>query len=438
MLLVTYGALLTLPSPSTAGNLLQKQKALTEWRMLEHLQQKGKRNAQTNSLVPGLPELGGGASINKFALKTGFEPHPIDKYHSGDPKRDTCQPWEDCAGQRISNISEITTTPQPTMNLSSSGNMTFFNASKLQKDSKSGESNVTVCREWDLTKNGCQCIDTCECNRGPTCKTVHIRTLSSTNQTLLEPCGNLDLTGGNFFDTCMPAMAPTEEPSITVVPPKRLKGNKNMYRDFNGPKNKRFLPKTSCFSKTFYCVKFPMFEGCVPGLTYKYSEDMENQVNECKLIEDQKTCEGKELCGKGKHGSCHHMCVWSEDSPGWFRKLRGEQNQWLKKYQRDPATIKSNRYLPVLQPAWEGNHIRSLQDGADDIVKKPTEKAHVDTTPPPPSHVRAGKVGNERSAGFPRAPQVGVNVGNDMTFSSEDDGVRTINEAVYDAHRVGD
>lgn len=131
MLLITYVTFLILPPQCFAGNVLRQTKLLTGWAVLDLLQMKKENRTRKNVLVPGLPELGGGGGMRKFALETGFEPHPIDKYRSGDPKRDTCQPWEDCASQRIGNLStsEVTTTPEPTMNLSSGGNVTFFNAS---------------------------------------------------------------------------------------------------------------------------------------------------------------------------------------------------------------------------------------------------------------------------------------------------------------------
>lgn len=449
MLLITYVTFLILPPQCFAGNVLRQTKLLTGWTVLDLLQMKKENRTRKNVLVPGLPELGGGGGMRKFALETGFEPHPIDKYHSGHPKRDTCQPWEDCASQRIGDLStsEVTTTPEPTMNLSSGGNVTFFNASELPKGEDGVVNNeTTLCLdEWDLTKEGCQCIDACECNRGlenaqstPTCKTMHIRTKSFTNQTILEPCGQFDMTSDKFVDTCMPRMAPTMEPEILVIPRKKVVGNKSLYRDFNSPGNQRFLPKSSCFSRTYYCATFPMFQGCVPGVTYEYTEEIENQVKECKKIEDQKSCEAKELCGKGKHGTCHHMCVWSEDSPGWFRELRGKQNAWLKRHKKDPGTVGESRFLPVLQPAWDGSTIREMHDGADEIIKKQKrDHAGVETTSPPPSHVKAGDVGNGRSAGFVRAPQVGVNVGNDMTFSSEDDGPSSQSEKMYDLSRQG-
>jgi len=447
MWLVAVVAILALLPQCIAENILRKRKSLTQWKLLDVIQHEKRNVDQKQLLVPGIPELGGGGGVNRMALELGFSPHPIDKYHSGDPKKDTCQPWEDCYSQRIGNLStgsEVITTPEPTMNISDNGTLTFFKPNSTTDDGK----NVSLCREWDLTKQGCQCFDTCECNRNPRfgdadtpkCRTLHIATVSSTNVTIMEPCGDLDSTTGDYYDTCKYAMAPTPEPEFAFLPRRKLKGNDTLYRDWNGPKNKRMLPKSSCFHRDYYCAKFPKFSGCVPGLTYKYSESMDNEIKQCEALgeEGQKKCEGKKTCGKGKHKSCHPMCVWSEDAPGWFREMRGKQNAWLKKHKVDPAVEGGpNRFLPVLQPAWTGSQQREGWEGGDEIVKKPTTKAGETTTLGPDAQFRAGQLGHGRSGGFVRAPDVGKNVGNDMAFSSEDDGPQHLKENKYDAKREG-
>jgi hypothetical protein len=435
---VTVLALLALPIKCLGRNLFKRKKSLAQWNMLDSTQDKSHDHKHT--LVPGINELGGGVAINKFALTIGIEPHPMDKYRSGDPKKDTCQPWEDCGSQGIGNrsVSEVTTTPEPTMNITKSGNVKLFNVSNVTDDGKDAK----LCHEWDLTKQGCQCLDACECNRrNPRfggekgfCKTAHIRTLSFTNRENLHPCGDLDMASGDFYDSCSPTLAPTVEPRMAFIPPVKLKGNDTLYRDYNGPKNKRFLPKSSCFSRDYYCATFPAFKGCVPGLTYKYSEEIDEEIKTCKAIEDQKKCEAKEKCGKGKHATCHPICVYSEDAPGWFREMRGKQNQWLKRNQRDPAVVGGpRRYSPVLQPAWDGRTQRGAWESGDEIVKKPTEWAGATTTPPPDGfYYPAGILGHGRSAGFVRASDVGKNVGNDMSFNRDDDGPQEFDEpALY-------
>lgn len=419
-------------------NLLQKKKIQVGWEQLD----------KKTALVPGIPELGMGIPTNKAAFQAGLSPHPIDRYHSGNPERDTCQPWENCSNFNARNLTEVTTTPFPTMNISKDGNATFFNASNATDKGNAKNplaSNRACDHEWDLTKQGCQCYDSCECNR-PTrtgeriCQTIQIRTVSYTNVTEFYDCGDYDGATQKFTDTCRLMIAPTPEPEIYIAPSKKKQSKgkgkeKSLYRDFGAKNNKRFLPKKSCFSKAFYCSSFPMFEGCVPGVTYEYSEEMMREVEECKAIEGQKDCEGKESCGKGKHKTCHHQCVWSEDAPGWFRKLRGEQTMWLKKYQRDPAQIGKGNKLPILQPAWDGS---PQQDEDEETIvagsKKKAAKAAEKTTPPPKL---AGDVGTGRSKGFVKASDVGKNVANDISLNHESNDVFFPMESKYDKQHEG-
>lgn len=61
-------------------NLLQKKKIQVGWEQMD----------KKAALVPGMPELGMGIPTNKAAFHAELSPYPIDRYHSGNPERDTC------------------------------------------------------------------------------------------------------------------------------------------------------------------------------------------------------------------------------------------------------------------------------------------------------------------------------------------------------------
>lgn len=355
-------------------------------------------------LVPGIAQMAAGG-VNTLNADAGIIYPDATKYHSGSNILENCQPWENCTQQMNDQNLSTTTTLPPASNISDSGEVQHLNR---------------TCPEWFQTQQGCDCIDTCDCNValfGGKCVTADI-TYMSTDGEQRKPCGDLNPQIGKFMDTCMPAVAATPEPAVMY------KGNSlsvhlddgetEMYRGWNHRNNQRFLPKDSCFSRDYYCAKFPKFPRCNWQKTYHLSEAMQNDIEMCEAIGDQKSCEGKETCGNGTHGTCRPLCVWTEDAPQWFRDMRGFQNQHIKRTGQDPATVREGRWLPVLQPGFDGGAASRAYANQGTIIKKPTLKAGQEASTPAPVVAKgAGEIGSGRSAGFIPAGQVGQDVGSD-------------------------
>lgn len=363
-------------------------------------------------IIENMPE-----AISKVHQAAGWIPEPTTKLHMG--YRHVCQPWENCEGQDEQLEKEIEKKNKKKK------------TTEIKVEKKTGALILPPrsCPQWGATQSGCECIDSCDCEKpsGPSeihrCETVPIKW---ENRSLETRCGQPESTG-KWFDTCMVSTTPFPRPKFNIGdtikkdPPE----DKKEWRNFNSHKNKRFLPKLGCWSRDYYCASFPKFPGCDPGKTYSkliskndLSEEQQKMLDECKKLTDQKKCEAEESCGKGKEGTCHPKCVWSEDAPWWFRKLRGAMNHDIKRSGKDPAGNGLDRegnpeLLPVLQPGpggIGGEHGATIPD--KDVVKgsgkkKSKKKKKKDNTKP------AGDVGTKASEGFDKASEVGKNVGND-------------------------
>lgn len=380
---------------------------------------------ESSRLIPGIVESMPEA-IQKVYTAAGLDPPPMTKIHSG--HYHVCQPWEKCDGQEDTYEEEVI-------------NASIVHKAGTQNISKGGALVLPPrkCPEWGATQLGCECLDSCECaelsgSQYAPVRRCATRKVKSQSDGTESPCGTQEFPGAKvWYDTCLVHTTPFPRPVLRTDDPKgEAPENKTLWRNFNAYKAKRFLPKSGCYSRDQYCADFPMFDGCDPEKTYKplhglhthLSEEQEAVQKKCKAIKDQKKCEEAEECGKGKHKTCHHSCVWTEDAPMWFRTLRGDANMKIKKSKQDPATVGNGEMLPVLQPgpgSLGGEFgVHSLSKTAHDsdkdtVIKKSDkmEKAGSHMTTPPPEQVLAGDVGTKRSEGWLDPPEVGKNIGSD-------------------------
>jgi hypothetical protein len=290
-----------------------------------------------------------------------------------------------------------------------------------------------TCPEWGATQLGCECLDSCECKvpSGPPGAKVHrcrTRMVKSEVDGSESPCGDPDATE-NWYDTCLVHTTPFPYPKLRTESPKgEPPADPKLWRNYNSYKNKRFLPKSACYSRDYYCANFPAFPGCDPQKTYSklvrshLTEEQQAIVDKCKSFTDQKKCEEDETCGKGKHSTCHPTCVYTEDAPMWFRRMRGDANMKIKKSGKDPARTNDGSRLPVLQPGPGtgkgefGTRNLGPSDATEDTVIKSgdvTEKAGAHVTTPAPEQVVAGDLGTKRSEGWLDPSEVGKNIGSD-------------------------
>jgi len=285
-------------------------------------------------LFPGVPELNVPA-LNKVARAIGVEPHEVTRLHSG--KIHVCQPWEKCEEDEVKADNKTE-------------NMTIVPKQML------GAYEGHECSEWGPTAQGCQCRDYCRCNKkGATCETKIIEFIGNSGGTEYAKCGDFEMGAGTYIDKCLEAPIPSPNAYASTMKIPDMNFNNTLYREYNAHKNKRHLPKKQCFSRDYYCETFPKFPGCDSDRTYRKKEfltdETKAEIAKCQALMAQGDCEKEEKCGKGEYGTCYPTCTWGEDSPWWFRRLRGKQNQWIKKNKKDPAAVGKQKFLPVLQPS---------------------------------------------------------------------------------------
>jgi len=357
-------------------------------------------------LFPGIPELNVPA-LNKVARALGVEPPEITRLHSG--KIHVCQPWEKCEEDEVKaeNVTvNVTIVPKHVL----------------------GAYEGHECKEWGPTQQGCQCRDFCMCNKeGGTCETKIIEFIGNSGEKEFARCGDFTIGAGTYLDKCVEAPIPMVNAYASTMNIPDMNFNNTLYREYNSHKNKRHLPKKQCFSRDYYCVTFPKFPGCDSDRTYRAKDQVtpetRAEIAKCQALADQGTCEKEEKCGEGEYGTCYPTCTWGEDSPWWFRRLRGQQNQWIKRNKKDPAAVGKKKYLPVLQPSAGVPGVISKDvmeqagvsgDTPDSLKKKAKVTTTTTTTTTTLLMVRAGEVGTGRSAGYPSAGNVGLRVGSDM------------------------
>jgi hypothetical protein len=406
---------------------------------------------ERSKLIPGLVE-SSPEGLAKVGRELGVVRPEITKNHMG--HHHVRQPWEEKVEEEEKKEKEKKI--PATMNITKKGALVLP---------------PRECPEWGATQNGCECLDTCECAEpyGPKyalvrrCKTRMVKSESDGSET---QCGDPEFPGApDWYDYCLVHTTPFPRPVLqTVDPTFEHDPDPKIWRNWDAHKNKRFLPKSACYSRDQYCASFPMFTGCDPSKTQEYthlirshlSDEQQAVVDKCKKIKKQEECEEAKQCGKGKDRTCHHTCVWTEDAPMWFRTMRGKGNMKIKKSRKDPAVVGIGDQLPVLQPGPGVNHgefgvsgLGKMDSGPEIVIKKSDKRdkagAHLDrekqmlagfTTPMP----LAGDTGTRRSQGWgeachdrhPSTPEsranrhmpcgkrlpageVGDNVGNDNT-----------------------
>lgn len=313
--------------------------------------------------------------VNEQVAEAGFAApgHGNTNTHMGPIH--VCQDgWEDCAQHEIDAAKLAEESGDPTK------------ATPI-RDGRLTPWEKRTCQEYGPTRGGCECVDTCDCRTQSWCNTRRIITKNSLGRDITVPCGDEVDIRGVAIDQCMltppppgqvPQMQfnePTSQPGVT---PRDENGNV-VYRAYSEPKNQRFAPKFNCYARKFYCWKFPEFHGCtISGIAYdphKLDDESRFEMEACEKQKDQNGCNDYTV------GS-DNPCLWGEDSPAWFRKLRSEQNQEIRA-DGDPAVSQNNVEnggkssapgggLPVLQPAWGGDRGHGRRVDAPRATPAPT------------------------------------------------------------------